>query len=196
MTNPLFSPGDDWPSNACLNWSHDSIRNYLDGYRKGADVLAHKVVETSTDQDTLIFPIVFLYRQYIELHLKYIIRESRILLSEGTGFPEHHKIKALWDLANGLMNKITKDIDPSAGDFITKDDLAIIDTIINHFSQVDPESFSFRYPNDKKGNNTLDGLTHINIRNLHDQMEILACNLDKFQLVVDYIRDWHSEYQP
>ncbi|GAC19580.1 hypothetical protein [Paraglaciecola arctica] len=76
MTNSLFSSGEDWQSNACVNCSHDSIGLYIDGYRQAADTLAHKVVESSRDQDILVYPIVFLFRQYIELQLKRIIRES------------------------------------------------------------------------------------------------------------------------
>ena len=166
---------------------------YIDGYRKAADALAHKVVESASDQDILVYPIAFLYRQYIELQLKHIIRESRILLSEGNGFPEHHKIKALWDVANGLMKKIIKEVDNSAQEYITKSDIDEIGRIVNEFVKVDPESFSFRYPKDKQGNDNLEGITHINLRNLHDQMDILSEKLDKFDLVVGLLRDWQSE---
>ena len=200
MSNSLFSSGEDWASNACVNWTHDSMAAYIDGYLKAADILAHKAVESRHDRDTLIFPISFLYRQYIELQLKYIIRESRILLDEGGGFPQHHKIKALWDVANGLMIKIIKEVDQSAKEYITKDDIGTIGKIINDFVEIDPDSFSFRYPGDKNGNKNLDGLSHINIRNLHDQMDVLSKKLDKYDLVVGLLRDWQSEmysqYEP
>ena len=92
MSNSLFSGDQDWKANACLNWSLDSMGLYIEGYREAADKLVHAVVETGTNQDTLVFPISFLYRQYIELQLKHIIRESRIFLGEGASFPEHHRI--------------------------------------------------------------------------------------------------------
>ena len=114
MSNSLFSSDEDWKSNACISRSGYSIVHYIDGYRKAADALAHKVVESGCDQDILVYPIAFLYRQYIELQLKHIIKESRGLLSEGSGFPEHHKIRDLWHVANGLMKKIIKEVDVSA----------------------------------------------------------------------------------
>ena len=69
----------------------------------------------------------------------------------------------------------------------------MIGTIVNDFVEVDPESFSFRYPTDKNGNNCLEGITHINLRNLHDQMDVLAEKLDKFDHVVGLLREWQSE---
>lgn len=200
MSNSLFSSGDDWQSNACLNWSHDAIRLYIDGYLKAADELAHKVVETARDQDILVYPIAFLYRQYIELQLKNIIQESRILLSEGRGFPEHHKIWDLWCVANGLMKSIIKKVDESAQGYITKEDIDHIGKIIKDFVEIDPESFAFRYPEDKKGNKYLEGIIHINLTKLHDQMEILSEKLDKFDLVVGILREWQDDmratYEP
>lgn len=87
MSNSLFSGDNDWKANACLNWSPDSLGLYIEGYREAADKLVHDVVESGTNQDILVFPISFLYRQYIELQLKHIIRESRILLEECKSFP-------------------------------------------------------------------------------------------------------------
>lgn len=193
MDNSLFSYGEDWKNNACINWMHDSIRLYIDGYRKAADLASHKVIESQSNQDILVYPITFLYRQYIELYLKCIIRESRILLGEGSSFPEHHKIKDLWHVANALMKKIIKEYDASIPDYITKNDLKVIAKIIDDFVEIDPESFSFRYPEDKQGNNNLDGIQYINIRNLYDQMESLAEKLNKFDLVVGLLRDQQSE---
>ena len=92
MSSSLFSGDKDWNANACLNWSLDTMGLYIEGYREAADKLVHDVVESGTNQDILVFPISFLYRQYIELQLKHIIRESRIFLEEGSSLPEHHRI--------------------------------------------------------------------------------------------------------
>lgn len=176
-----------------MNWSLDSIGLYIEGYREAADKLVHDVVETGTNQDTLVFPISFLYRQYIELQLKLIIRKSRIFLEEGAKFPEHHRINDLWNTANSLMAKIIKEHDQSISEYITKEDIEAIKIIITEFVKVDPESFAFRYPNDKNGNRNLDGITYINLIKLHDQMEILKEKLDKYYLCVSLLRDFQNE---
>lgn len=193
MSNSLFSGDKDWKANACLNWSFDTMGLYIEGYREAADKLVHDVVGTGTNQDILVFPISFLYRQYIELQLKQIIRESRIFLEEGDSFPEHHRIHDLWNTANSLMARIIKDHDKSISDYITKDDVQAIKTIITEFVKVDPESFAFRYPEDKNGKKNLDGIQYINLRKLHDQMEILKEKLDKYYLCVSLLRDFQNE---
>jgi len=193
MSNSLFSGDKDWKANACLNSSLDTMGLYIEGYREAADKLVHDVVQSGVNQDTLVFLISFLYRQYIELQLKNIIRESRIFLGEGATFPEHHKINDLWNTANSLMAKIIKGHDHTIKDYITKEDVQVIKTIITEFVKVDPDSFSFRYPKDKNGNNNLDGIEYINLRKLHDQMEILKEKLDKYYLCVSILRDFQDE---
>ena len=193
MNNLLFSGGKDWKANACINWSLDSLGLYIEGYRKAADKLVQDVVKTGSNQDILVFPISFLYRQYIELQLKHIIRESRIFLGEGTSFPKHHKINDLWSTADVLMAKIIKDHDQTIKDYITKEDVRNVKTIITGFVKVDPDSFSFRYPKDKKGNRNLEGLEYINLRQLHDQMALLKEKLDKYYLCVSILRDFQDE---
>lgn len=176
------------------------MRAYIEGYREAADKLVHDVVKSGTNQDILVFPISFLYRQYIELQLKHIIRESRIFLYEEASFPEHHKINGLWDTANSLMAKIIKDHDSTIKNYITIADVQTIKVIITEFVKVDPDSLSFRYPNDKKGNANIEDIRHINLRKLHDQMAILKEKLDKYDLCVSLLRDFQddmrSEYEP
>lgn len=193
MSNSLFSSDKDWKANACLNWSHDTMSLYIEGYREAADKLVLEVIKSATDQDILVFPISFLYRQYIELQLKHIILESRIFLCEGKNFPEHHRIKDLWDTANSLMSKIIKYHDPTINNYITKADVQLIQTIITEFVKVDPDSYAFRYPKDKNGNKNLAGIKHINLRKLQDQMKILKENLDKYFLSVSLLRDYQNE---
>lgn len=193
MSNLLFSGDKYWKANACLGWSHDTMGLYIDGYRKAADKLVDETVESGTNQDILVFPISFLYRQYIELQLKQIISESHILLGEGATFPQHHKIDGLWNKAYSLMNRITKDHDNSIKDYITNKDVQGINKIITEFVKIDPDSFSFRYPKDKKGNKNLEGIKYINLRKLHEQMKILKEKLDKYYLCVSILRDYQDE---
>ena len=200
MSNSLFSGDKDWKANACLNWGPDTMSLYIEGYRKAADKLVDEAVESGTNQDILVFPISFLYRQYIELQLKQIISESNIFLDEGATFPQHHKINDLWKKAYSLMNRITKDHDNTIKDYITNKDVQGIKKIITEFVKIDPDSFSFRYPKDKKGNKNLEGIKYINLRKLHDQMKILKEKLNKYYLCVSILRDhqdeMRSEYGP
>ena len=49
--------------------------NFPEGYKSSADLLVKNALESKNIKilDTFIFPIMFLYRQYLELELKWII---------------------------------------------------------------------------------------------------------------------------
>jgi hypothetical protein len=66
----------DWKNNACLRNGDEYA--YREGYRKGAQILVRAVEETQSDQDFLVYPIVFLYRHHIELALKRVIKRAHI----------------------------------------------------------------------------------------------------------------------
>jgi hypothetical protein len=75
----VFGPGTDSSRNACIApWDADSA--YTTGFRRAAFRLAIDVCDTETHQDTLIYPIVYLYRHHVELVLKAIITSASKLL--------------------------------------------------------------------------------------------------------------------
>ena len=76
----LFGPGEDWHANACIShW--DAPWAYSNGFRRAGQQLAMHVCETGTDQDVLIYPIVYLYRHHVELVLKSVIKSASSLLN-------------------------------------------------------------------------------------------------------------------
>lgn len=59
----------DWKNNACFYFGiSDETR--IDGFKLAADMLVAAIVSSPVDQDVLVYPIVFNYRQYLELRLK------------------------------------------------------------------------------------------------------------------------------
>lgn len=156
----VFTTAEDWWNNACLNFVHDGWSIYAIGYKDAADTLVSHIDEKRRYQDTLVYPVVFLYRQYLELALKDIIRKGRRLQDISDPFPQIHKIDDLWRICSKLLNEI------SPGD--SMDELAEIGRLISEFCTIDPLSMAFRYPEDKKGNPSLPGMTHINLRNVRD----------------------------
>ena len=92
----------DWWHNARLNLFYDNWNMYAEGYKVAGNVLVEYIKEKQFDQDYLVYPIVFLYRQYIELQLKAIIRDGNQLLDIPEKFPHHHKIYELWKKCGGI----------------------------------------------------------------------------------------------
>lgn len=186
--DPIFAPDQNWHCNACLNWADDPLELYIEGYKQAADTLVNQVDESGENQDTLVYPICFLYRQYIELRLKEIIRSGRRLLDDPGQFPQHHKIQNLWDYAVPLLKKVFANES-------TPLDLSIPSYIVSEFAKVDPESIAFRYPFDNKGANPLKGIWHINLRLLADSVNAFASDIDAASMAISVYLDSKWEMQ-
>ena len=118
---------------------------YAIGYKRAADMLIERVHEEQIplDINTLVFPIVFLYRHYLELRLKSIIKEGYAI--EGKAVPEkhmHHDLSNLWNKANELRIK--------SGVEIEKKDQSFVRSRLDELSEIDPSSQAFRYPTRRK----------------------------------------------
>lgn len=173
----LFSSTeDDWWFNAVIHWNRDNSDFYIDGYKTGADLLAKHILEKDrSEEDFLAYPMIFLYRYYIELELKMMIINSNKFLNIKGNFPKGHKIEDLWQKCRGLLEKIF----PS----LTKEDVDIVEEYIKQLWEEDCNSIAFRYSTDLGGNASLPEIEHINIRNLYEIMQgvcsfLSSCSLD------------------
>ena len=192
----LIKADNDWWLNACVDWWNKDFGIYADGYKKAADLLVDCIIasasRTRNPIDYLIFPIVFLYRQYIELKLKEIIRFGIKLHDFEYGLPTHHKLDQLWTLARGILNK----------ESASQADLTVVGSCIAELVAVDPLSQAFRYPVDKQGKDSVvQEQVMINVRHLKEIMAKMAsfldagseCMLVKLQQraeIENYYRQW------
>ncbi|MBE9228291.1 HEPN domain-containing protein [Phormidium sp. LEGE 05292] len=182
----LFISDIDWTNNARIN-CFQGFDVLAEGYQNGADILVNHVIENGTGQDTLVYPIVFLYRQHLELRFKEIIREGWLLLNEGQDFPTTHDLQILWGQVKKVIEKLLPD------DEETQEE-GLIEHIVNEFSTLDRQSMSFRYPEDKKGNNPLAGLQYINIRHLSEMLQEAYNFLYGVSAFIAHYRSLASEY--
>jgi len=184
--DPIFKAGSDFHNNACLNFMPDMSLGYIDGYKMAADELAIKIHETGVDQDYLVYPIVFLYRQHLELLLKNIIKSARKALGTNEqGHPTHHKILNLWPLAKDLRKQIWGKDHPIEFKFV--------DHVIKEFSVYDPDSMAFRYPENKEGTIPNQGLKHINTRLLAESIAKSSNTLWDIQHGIDCYSDTENQ---
>jgi hypothetical protein len=77
----IFTASKSHPHlNACVNYLDglDPMEAACWGYREAAEVLLAEVMERGGTLDTLIYPIVFNWRHYVELRLKiiYLVRHA------------------------------------------------------------------------------------------------------------------------
>lgn len=187
----LFVAYDDWQMNACLTFQNDMSYGYIEGYLRAADRLVEHVAEKACDQDTLVYPIAFLYRQHIELQLKEIIDTGRQLLTDNeSGHPKHHEIHKLWPYAKGLIKKAW----PGKPD---PEEFKRIDHFIKQFKEVDYDSTAFRYPKQISGDTSLKGVQYINLRNLaecvHSFSEFLSGVATALSVYLDDKREHEAQ---
>jgi hypothetical protein len=167
----LFSSAPDW-FNACLNFAPTSWQwyAYAKGYKLAADLAVEHVAKTRQDQDIVIYPVVFLYRHYVELMFKSLIYDLGTLLRRPVKVPEHHDLHKIWQRCLPLL----LDAVPST----TRGDAEAVGQYVEQFCKVDRASTAFRYPQDKAGGPSLPGLTHVNLANLREVIDRLYTFLD------------------
>ena len=105
-TATLLGPGQPWKMNACLNISGDITHGYIEGYRKGAERLVEWVEVELTDQDYLVYPILFLYRHHLELRLKEILGLLRSVGLRKDPPPKGHDIRQQWSEAKAVLFRL------------------------------------------------------------------------------------------
>lgn len=158
----LFIEGDDWRNNAVLGWGGFPWDTYAAGYRKAADVLVAAVEERKAPVDMVVYPLVFLYRQALELELKLMLPLARRLADQAPRQDVKHQLMPMWQELRRYLHQLgTPESDPQ---------ILSLESFISQLDAVDPGSFAFRYPTDKKGEVSLPNLRHINVRHLAEIM--------------------------
>ena len=162
----LFVERGDRDYNAVLNGRRDNLSLFAVGYKKAGEMLVETVMKSRRDHDSLVFPIAFVYRQYLELRLKQLIRDSKRLLDDASGFPVTHKIAELWTMCRPLLNRIELNVGEQV--------LDAIEELIAAFADGDEDSYAFRYPTDTKNNPSLPDLSYVNLPNLAEVIKKMA----------------------
>jgi len=76
----VFQPATSFAHrNAVVGWTRRAAWLYAHGYREAAGVVVDKALEGHF-QDTLFYPICFLYRHALEVTLKELVRETEHLI--------------------------------------------------------------------------------------------------------------------
>lgn len=149
---------EPWQTNAQLE-VHGDWYPYVAGYKDAAD----KAVDAAINDfsDSLVYPIMFLYRHYLEIMIKQMLWEFRSLqfyLNKYYGNTEYgsefskgkdpimkHDLMSIWKELRDLMKE----------SWSNEEDLSFLADVehrIKEFHDIDQGSFSFRYPVDKENN--------------------------------------------
>lgn len=117
------------------------------GYRKAAEILIQRFLAdpegTAGDRDSVVLPILFLFRHYLELRFKDIIVYGLVLSCQQAAWRHGHDLGGLWTEVRQLCGSIYGASLPAEFDTIAE--------CVNDLHQLDPNSESFRYGRDHNG---------------------------------------------
>ena len=158
-----FVVSDDPFDNA--NIADDEFtRLYLmtEGYKSAADLMVEHAGGDDFTRNTLVFPIIFNYRQFLELSLKCQLA----VFGPAVGIKPNwttHALDKLWSDFVGMLEKY--------GVASPDDTDSIVSEIVLEFAKIDPGSYSYRYPVDRRANPVLVAYSDLHLPTLADVMQ-------------------------
>ncbi len=185
---PVFAsieaPDPDWQYNAWVShWADWST--YAEGFKALADMGVDRALQ-GDPIDRTVYPIIFCYRQYLELRLKELIVIAGKLLDQNVTRPNNHNLVQLWTMVRPLLEKVWKDTD-------LKRELDWIARVVTAFAEVDPLSDAFRYPVDKTGNASLSDMETINVKHLRIVIDEVAPTLNGASYGIEHYLEIEAE---
>jgi hypothetical protein len=180
----LFSKRKDWWNFARIEITSmdEGLSIYSQAYKDAADRLVEHTQSDRTSLNFMVFPILFLYRHYIELALKEIILSASEYLEKEQKNTNIHTLSKLWEEAKKLIFEVDLEI--------PNDEIIAIENQILQFHKLDKSSETFRYPFDRQGNvfkNLSDYINIENVREIVDGLHAwcfgLVCVLSEYQVL-------------
>lgn len=111
------------------------------GYKEASDFLVDHLAQVHRD-DALLFPIIFGYRQYLELRIKALTSIVNRFDEADEEFRRTHNLGKLWSqIRPRLLEEITEE---------ERETFQIVENCIMEFHEMDPKSDTFRFPGELK----------------------------------------------
>jgi hypothetical protein len=155
----FFPPADHVPGAATIGDLFFAWQKYADGFKDAGDFLVERAIDRGSMQDWLVFPILTVYRQSVELGIKCLIRECtacrepRLLWDQRNPNQKHspqngHDLRQLWGEALAMIGALSPPIEI---------DEAIENTgrLIGELADLDSRGTAFRYPTTREGSASL-----------------------------------------
>jgi hypothetical protein len=191
---PLPWPSDEhslrktdrnWTLNSCLGWSKGRPTSRIMGYREAADLIFARLAEDRGGLDTLVYPLVFLWRHAIELQLKNIVERGQIVLEKEAAYPKHHGLKETWQMAIDVIGALQEE---------DKGEIENVTRVIDELCGLDPDSSGFRYHETKKGQPTLDTAPELlHLGSINEALAGVSSYLDCVETALEQAIDYISE---
>ena len=154
---------------------------HVEGYKRAGDTLIVQLRQEPRLLGThyLVFPVVFLYRHFIELSIKDVVAHGAYLETRRSEFPPHHDLVGLWVEARKVFDRVGG---------CTPEDLDAVGSLIAELNAIDPGSFSFRYPVKKDWSPSL-AQTEFNLEQFCQGIAKLAEFFEAARAMLEHYKD-------
>ena len=166
---------------------------YRDGYRKAADALVLKLLDSHGDYIAdlhmrfgMIYPIMFLYRHYIEIEFKDLIALAGMTSLVDIKKMSGHGLKKLW-------SKVLECVEAVQGKDTRQEFEEAFEKVIEYFEQVDPRGDGFRYPKNVKGSAQWDSSFEVDIVKVSSDIKRLDHYCDELRGELKQMLDPEAE---
>lgn len=175
-------------TNADIGWMNNQPSFYSYGYRSAAEKLINDYNKLGLpERDAMVFPVIFLYRHYLELEIKDLIYRIESCSGNAPSEITHHSLLDIWNKLDSKYSSLSSFIPDDYNFCSTADRNGIID-IIKEFNELDGKSFAFRYPRDRKGDKSIKNISHISLNNFKTE-------ISKVINVIDNINESICHYE-
>jgi hypothetical protein len=161
-TDRLFCPGS-WPYDAhVLADPKERFYRMPQGFMRAAHLLVDQALTDVSDRMDIVYPILFCYRQAVELYLKQLIENFGPSMASviDTRRPSH-KLDEYWNEFKAILQD--RGYDEPLG-------LSPTDALIRELHDADPGSDGFRYPATRDGRPFTFGDRGIDLERLRESM--------------------------
>lgn len=123
----------------------ERLYRMIKGFHESGDLLVAETESSPRRALDLVYPIIFAYRQSLELRLKYLLIVYAPLAGEE---PEHrsHDLKKLWAKCRRVIEFLEGSSQPS-----DKAAFEAVHRLIAEYDAIDPGSDAFRFTHSNKG---------------------------------------------
>lgn len=185
----FFIESNEMDKNAAIRTGQRNLFVYSEGYKLAAKKLFEQIDGSAWNANLLVYPIVFNCRQHIELALKEIICGLSYYVKHEFEFPNGHDLIKLW------QQFLLIDNNTGRTEEIEVDLKAAVEKLLKEFNDIDPGSYSFRYPVDStSARNASHSLKIIDLRNFSEVFEKICNFLESEGERVYYLIDQTDEY--
>lgn len=166
-TENLFIEERSFETGSWISNPANNFYLYSEGYKLAGDLVYNGMKNNSKNNNLLIYPLVFNYRQHIELCIKELIILGYKKLKINKDFLEIHDLEELWlQLKNDILLNIDNEIENRFIDNVEK--------LLIEFNSID-NACAFRFPIKRKRDN-------------HEKaLEIDTIDFENFKIVIDKI---------